>query len=164
MLIVRMGAFHRRPRNPPSPFLCFSPDVQTFLLYNIRFSTSKGASTTTGPIMTRHSEPRGPPTLLQVPLPVRPAPDVPLTANENNERHLQNAVNEGKNISALLADILKQSSLADNEESNLHQILLLAEQLHNYQSPVEFTIGLVGDSGVGMYNFYVEAMQLTFCR
>ena len=108
--------------------------------------------------MTRHS------TLLEAPLPVRPAPDVPLTANEKNERHIRNAVNEGKNISTFLADILKQSSLADNEESNLRQIISLAEQLRNYQSPVEFTIGLIGDSGVGMYNFYVEAMQLTFCR
>jgi hypothetical protein len=114
--------------------------------------------------MTRHGEPSGPSSLLQAPLPVRPAPDVAFTANENNKRHVLNAVNDGKNISALLADILKQSSLADNEGSNLHQVLSLAEQLRNYQSPVEFTIGLVGDSGVGMYNFYVRAMQLTFCR
>lgn len=62
-------------------------------------------------------------------------------------------MNEGKNISGLLADILRQSSLADNEESNLHQVLSFAEELRNYQSPVEFTIGLVGDSGVGTYDF-----------
>jgi hypothetical protein len=104
--------------------------------------------------MTRHAEPSGSSSLLRAPLPVRPAPDRPSPANEHNERRVRNAVNEGKNISGLLADILRQSSLADNEESNLHQILSLAEQLRNYQSPVEFTIGFVGDSGVGMYKFY----------
>lgn len=166
MLTVRMVPSSEDPptHRTVSLFLCFSPHVQTFPLYNLRFSTSASASTTTSPTMTRHGEPSGSSTLLQAPLPVRPAAGVPLTANENNERHIRNAVNEGKNISALLADILKQSSLADNEESNLHQILSLAEQLRHYQSPVEFTIGLVGDSGVGMYDFYVEAMQLTFCR
>jgi hypothetical protein len=103
--------------------------------------------------MSRHGEPSGLSSLLQAPLPVRPAPNVSSTASENNDRHIQNAMNEGKNISGLLADILRQSSLADNEESNLHQVLSLAEELRNYQSPVEFTIGLVGDSGVGTCGF-----------
>jgi hypothetical protein len=114
--------------------------------------------------MTLHGEPSGSSSLLQVPLPVRTVPAVSFTANENNDRHVRNATNEGKNISGLLADILQQSSLADNEESNLHQVLSLAVQLRNYQSPVEFTIGLVGDSGVGTCDFYVEAMQLTFLQ
>jgi hypothetical protein len=99
--------------------------------------------------MTRHSDPSGSSNPLQVPLSFRPAPGASFTANENHDRHIQNAVNEGRDISGLLADILKQSSLADNVESNLHQVLLLAEELRTYQSPVEFTIGLVGDSGVG---------------
>jgi hypothetical protein len=58
---------------------------------------------------------------------------------------------KGKDISESLADILRQSSLADNEESKLHEVLSLAEELRNYQSPAEFTIGFVGDTGVGEY-------------
>ena len=114
--------------------------------------------------MTRHHEPSGSSSRLQAPLTIRPAPGASFTANESNEQHIQNATNEGKNISGLLADILKRSSLANNKESNLHQVLSLAEELRNYKSPVEFTIGLVGDSGVGTYNFYVKAMQLTFLQ
>ena len=59
----------------------------------------------------------------------------------------------GRNISETLADQLGQSSLASDEESNLNQILSLAEELRHYQSPVEFTIGLVGDSGVGKSDY-----------
>ncbi|KAH8590098.1 hypothetical protein B0O99DRAFT_635601 [Bisporella sp. PMI_857] len=99
--------------------------------------------------MTRHIEATGPSDLLQTPLAVRTAPGVSLTQNESNDQHIRNAINEGKNISGLLADNLKRSSLADNEESNLFQVLSLAGELRNYQSPVEFSIGLVGDSGVG---------------
>ena len=110
--------------------------------------------------MTRHGGPSGSSSLLQAPLPVRPAPDGPVTANENNNQHIQKAVTEGKDISELLANILRRSSLADNEESNLHQVVSLAEELQNYQSPVEFTVGLVGDSGVGKYRFYEAACTL----
>jgi len=77
-----------------------------------------------------------------------------------NDRHIQDAINTGKKISGGLAEILRQSSLAENEESNLHQILSLADELRNYQSPVEFTIGLVGDSGVGMSYFFEADVQL----
>jgi hypothetical protein len=99
--------------------------------------------------MTRHGEPSGSSSLLQAPLPVRPASDVSFTANENNNKIIQKAVSDGKDISEFLANILSRRSLADNDESNLHQVLSLAEELQNYQSPVEFTVGLVGDSGVG---------------
>lgn len=102
--------------------------------------------------MTRQAEPSGSSSNpLRTALPVRPLPDNSVPVNEDGEEHIRKAVSEGKNISALLTDILRQSSLADNAESNLHQILALAEQLRSYQSPVEFTIGFVGDSGVGMY-------------
>lgn len=116
--------------------------------------------------MTRNSAPSHSSSLLQAPMSVRAASSASSTANENDNRHIRNAVNSGKDISGLLADTLKQSSLADNEESNLHLILSLAEELHHYESPVEFTIGLVGDSGVGTHAFCEcsEATLLIFSQ
>ncbi|KAF4625419.1 hypothetical protein G7Y89_g12745 [Cudoniella acicularis] len=101
------------------------------------------------PVMRQHGEGSGSSSLLQAPLPTRPAPGASSATNENNDRNIRNAMQEGREISGTLADLLSQSSLADNRESNIHQVLSLAEELRNYQSPVEFTIGLVGDSGVG---------------
>lgn len=100
--------------------------------------------------MTRRITPGRPSNSLHGPLAIR-STDVASssTANGNNNDCIRNAVSAGKDISGLLADALMQSTLANNEESNLHLILTLAEELRNYQSPVEFTIGLVGDSGVG---------------
>ena len=121
--------------------------------------------------MTRHIEPTsgGSSSRTHPSLPIRsPAgvsPDSTSTANENDDGIIQEAINTGKSISGLIAEILQESSLADNEESNLHLVLSLAEDLRNYQSPVEFTIGLIGDSGVGTSDFfYVEAPRLTFLQ
>ncbi|KAG9235237.1 hypothetical protein BJ875DRAFT_459547 [Amylocarpus encephaloides] len=77
-----------------------------------------------------------------------PAETIP-TTNQEQERNIQNAVKKGKALCISLVDSLKQSSLADNEESNLHAVISLAEELRDFQSPTEFAIGLVGDSGVG---------------
>jgi hypothetical protein len=66
-----------------------------------------------------------------------------------NEELIQRVVCDGRAIADLLADSLRQNPLANNEESNLYRIAQLAEALRNFQSPVEFTIGLVGDSGSG---------------
>ncbi|PGH26649.1 hypothetical protein AJ80_01594 [Polytolypa hystricis UAMH7299] len=71
------------------------------------------------------------------------------SVNETHGEGAQRAISAGKDICELLADILRQSPLANNGESNLSHILTLADELLNYQSPVEFKIGLVGDSGVG---------------
>lgn len=100
--------------------------------------------------MTRINEPRGSVNLLSVSLPVRPMePDSPPTVDGGRNECIADAVSAGKNISGFLADALKQSTLAGDEDSNLHQLVRRAEELCRYQSPVEFTIGLVGDSGVG---------------
>jgi len=99
--------------------------------------------------MTRHSgaaEPSRPPP--DRPIPVRTAPHIPSEGIETEGR-IQAALEKGKDISESLADILRQSSLADDEESHLHGLLSLAEDLRNYQPPVEVTIGFVGDTGVG---------------
>ena len=103
--------------------------------------------------MTRSSEPGGSSNQLQASLTVRSGPGAPSNTNNRDVSCIRTAMNEGQNISGLLADILKQSSLADNAESNLNIVLSLAEELRNYQSPTEFSIGFVGDSGVGMYAF-----------
>jgi hypothetical protein len=98
--------------------------------------------------MTRRVVLGGPSRLPGAAMPFRAAPSVPFEANEN-DGFIQEAVTKGKEISESLADILRQSSLADNEESRLHEVLSLAEELRDYQSPVEVTIGFVGDTGVG---------------
>jgi len=98
--------------------------------------------------MTRLSRPGGLSNPLHDSLPVRSTVSSSTANGEYNDR-IQNAVSTGKHISGFLADALKQSTLANNEESNLHLVVTLAEELRNYQSPVEFTIGLIGDSGVG---------------
>lgn len=124
-----------------------------FLLYaELRYlihQSRERASAAKWLTMTQLGGPNGPST--QAPLPVRPAPSGPATTNKHNNQRLQIAVSEGKDISESLANILKRSSLADNEQSNLHQVVSLAEELQNYQFPAEFTVGLVGDSGVGKY-------------
>jgi len=102
--------------------------------------------------MTQHGGPSGSSNPLQTLLPVRPTSNGPATTNEHNDQHIQIAVSKGKDIGESLANILRRSSLADNEQSNLHQVVSLAEGLRNYQFPAEFTVGLVGDSGVGKYH------------
>ncbi|KFX86752.1 hypothetical protein V490_08886 [Pseudogymnoascus sp. VKM F-3557] len=69
--------------------------------------------------------------------------------HRNIEASIENAVSTGRTISAKITDALRDGDFANDEENNLRPILKLAEELYNYQSPVEFTIGLVGDSGVG---------------
>jgi hypothetical protein len=69
--------------------------------------------------------------------------------HRNIEASIENAVSTGRTIGAKITDTLRDCDFANDEENNLRPILKLAEELHNYQSPVEFTIGLVGDSGVG---------------
>ncbi|OBT77048.1 hypothetical protein VF21_02905 [Pseudogymnoascus sp. 05NY08] len=71
------------------------------------------------------------------------------TSRRDIEVFIENAVSTGKAISETLADELRHGDFANDEENNLRPILTLAEELRNYQSPVEFTIGVVGDSGVG---------------
>jgi hypothetical protein len=66
---------------------------------------------------------------------------------------IQRAVCEGRAIVGLLEDSITQNALANNEETNLNRIVVLAEELRSFQSPVEFTIGLVGDSGSGKWIF-----------
>lgn len=78
------------------------------------------------------------------------------------DQNIQDAIEEGKYISGVLADALKRTSLADQDRPQLQRILELAEELRRYQSPVEFTIGLIGDSGVGeQFFFHYEDSFLT---
>jgi hypothetical protein len=123
--------------------------------------------------MQRQNEPSSPSTLRHESLPLRSAPQygseipaaeasirsnahsgngsggsVSVVAPVSNEL-IQRVVCDGRAVSGLLADSLRQSTLANNDESSLHRILQLAEVLRSFQSPVEFTIGLVGTSGSG---------------
>jgi hypothetical protein len=117
----------------------------TVYLYNLHSILRISSSS-----MTRVHEPAGSSNPIHPSLPVRSAVVAPApSANENNNNCVRNAVAAGKSISGFLADTLKQSALASNDESNLHLVVTLAEELRNYQSPVEFTIGLIGDSGAG---------------
>lgn len=99
--------------------------------------------------MTRHSESAGPSNPTNSGLAFRqrdqgaPSP----SPHRNIEASIENAVSTGRTISETLTDTLRD--FANDEDNNLRPILKLAEELHNYQSPVEFTIGVVGDSGVG---------------
>lgn len=101
--------------------------------------------------MTRHSESPGPSNPASSGLAFRrrdqgaPSP----SPHRNIEASIENAVSTGRTISETLTDILRDGGFANDEENSLRPILKLAEELHNYQSPVEFTIGVVGDSGVG---------------
>lgn len=105
--------------------------------------------------MSRSSQSAGPSNRFPSTLPRRPSlvSSVTLDNDENSGDNgsITSAVSAGKRISGSLVDALRRSTLVDNEESNLNQVLALAEELRDYQSPVEFTIGLVGDSGVGMW-------------
>jgi ribosome biogenesis GTPase A len=100
-------------------------------------------------MVTRNGNPSGSSSRLLAPLPVRSTDGNHTKLNERNRAHIQKAVDDGKNISGLLADALGTVSLADVEKSNLHSILSFAQELQKYTWHNEFTIGLVGDSGVG---------------
>jgi hypothetical protein len=65
------------------------------------------------------------------------------------DEHIQRAIQEGRELSGLLADCMKQNISADTEESNLRTIMRLADELRSFRSPAELTIGFVGDSGSG---------------
>src|SRR5271168_1455906 len=62
-------------------------------------------------------------------------------AATGSDELIQSVVCDGRAISSLLADSLRQNTLANNDESSLSRILRLAEELRSFQSPVEFTIG-----------------------
>lgn len=75
--------------------------------------------------------------------------NVPLPSVETNDRCIQRAVSNGKEFSRLLAAELRRSVPANDEGPGLHQVLRLADELGEFESSLEFTVGLVGDSGVG---------------
>ncbi|OBT49128.1 hypothetical protein VE00_00035 [Pseudogymnoascus sp. WSF 3629] len=115
--------------------------------------------------MTRHTESAGPSNPTNSGLASRqrdqgaPSP----SPHRNIEASIENAVSTGRTISETLTDTLRNGDFANGEENNLRPILKLAEELHNYQSPVEFTIGVVGDSGVGkssLINSLLNVQQL----
>lgn len=81
-----------------------------------------------------------------IPLDWRPNPLV-------NDR-LQDAVEEGHFVSATISDALKDLTIAADQQSQLYSILNLADELRNFESPAEFTVGFIGDSGVGEYKSY----------
>ncbi|KFY22450.1 hypothetical protein V493_06579 [Pseudogymnoascus sp. VKM F-4281 (FW-2241)] len=101
--------------------------------------------------MTQHTENAGPSSSASSDLVIRqrdqgaPSP----SPHRNIETSIENAVSTGRTISETLADELRNGDFANDEENNLRPILTLAEELRHYQSPVEFSIGVVGDSGVG---------------
>lgn len=101
--------------------------------------------------MTQHTNNGGPSNSTNSGLSLRPGgPEAPLpTSRPDIEAFIENAVSTGRAISESLADELRRGDFANNDENNLSPILTLADELRNYQSPVEFTIGLVGDSGAG---------------
>lgn len=101
--------------------------------------------------MTQHTEGGGPSNATNSSLPFRQRDQqAPSPASRRDiEVFIENAVSTGRAISETLADELRHGDFANDEENNLRPILALAEELRNYQSPVEFTIGVVGDSGVG---------------
>lgn len=101
--------------------------------------------------MTRHTESAGPSNSANSGSASRqrdqgaPSP----SPHRNIEASIENAVSTGRTISETLMDTLRNGDFANAEENSLRPIVNLAEELCNYQSPVEFTIGVVGDSGVG---------------
>ncbi|OBT66790.1 hypothetical protein VE03_03995 [Pseudogymnoascus sp. 23342-1-I1] len=101
--------------------------------------------------MTQYTETGGPSSSTNSGLPFRQrGQKAPLpTSRRETEAFIANAVSTGRTISETLADELRHGDFGNDEENNLRPILTLAEELRNYQSPVEFTIGVVGDSGVG---------------
>ncbi|OBT38703.1 hypothetical protein VE00_10646 [Pseudogymnoascus sp. WSF 3629] len=101
--------------------------------------------------MTQHTEGGGPSNATGSSLPFRQrGQEAPIPISRRDiEVRIENAVSSGRTISETLADELRHGDFANDEENNLRPILTLAEELRNYQSPVEFTIGVVGDSGVG---------------
>lgn len=101
--------------------------------------------------MTQHTEGGGPSNATNGSLSLRQRGQEALfpTSRRDIDLFIENAVSTGRTISETLADKLRHGDFANNEENNLRPILTLAEELRNYQSPVEFTIGVVGDSGVG---------------
>ncbi|KFZ11693.1 hypothetical protein V502_07457 [Pseudogymnoascus sp. VKM F-4520 (FW-2644)] len=101
--------------------------------------------------MTQDAEGGGPSNSTNGSLPFRHrGQEAPLPISRRDiESFIENAVSAGRAIGETLADELRHGDFANDEENNLRPILALAEELRNYQSPVEFTIGVVGDSGVG---------------
>ncbi|OBT58322.1 hypothetical protein VE04_00743 [Pseudogymnoascus sp. 24MN13] len=101
--------------------------------------------------MTQHTEGGGPSNATNGSLSLRQRGQEVLfpTSRRDIDLFIENAVSTGRTISETLADELRHGDFANNEENNLRPILTLAEELRNYQSPVEFSIGVVGDSGVG---------------
>lgn len=99
--------------------------------------------------MTEHTASAGPSHSSGLPFRSRGQQDPLPTSHRDIEAFIEQAVSTGRTISETLANELRHGDFANDEESNLRNILTLADELRNYQSPVEFTIGLVGDSGVG---------------
>jgi hypothetical protein len=62
---------------------------------------------------------------------------------------LQDVVQEGYVISAVLSNALQNLTLAADQQSQLYTVISLAEELRDFESPVEFTVGFIGNSGVG---------------
>lgn len=65
----------------------------------------------------------------------------------------QDAIKSGRNICGRIAQTLQSCELTQDHESQIYGLLRLAPELHNFQSPVTVTIGIVGESGAGTNAF-----------
>lgn len=67
-----------------------------------------------------------------------------------HEPAFQQAFASAKSLVAQLIDVLAGSSLHNEPDSNIRKLYLQASDLGSFQYPSTRTVGLVGDSGVGM--------------
>ncbi len=66
-----------------------------------------------------------------------------------NEK-FQMALQKGKHIAGRIRDKLQACELAEDRESHVYGMIQTAAELHSFDAPAVCTIGIVGDSGVGM--------------
>lgn len=73
------------------------------------------------------------------------APDKPYF-----DKEFQVALRKGKVVARRVADILSTCDLAKDRESHVFSMIQTANELYKFDAPSVCTIGIVGDSGVGM--------------
>jgi hypothetical protein len=62
----------------------------------------------------------------------------------------QNALQKGKSVARRIADTLSTCELAQDRDSQVFSMIETANELRQFDAPSVCTIGIVGDSGVGM--------------
>lgn len=86
------------------------------------------------------------------------AHDEPLPSAPIYNRQLQDGLSEVKSLLAEIANTMRLSGLSDDPNTSLHELYDETKKASKFRYPETRTVGLIGDSGVGVWPFLISLL------